>query len=499
MMKAKMKYNKEFIIGEVDKKITGSFVEHLNRCVYNGIYEPSHPMADKIGFREDVKKLMKEFGISLLRYPGGNFVSSYDWKEGIGPRDKRPVKQDLAWGVMETNEVGTDEFIQYAKELGAEVMMSVNMGTGTPKEAAELVEYCNVDKGTFYSDLRRKNGHENPYNIRLWCVGNEMDGPWQMGQMEAKEYALKYRETAKMMKSVCPDISLVACGSCSNEPAHRSFGVWDRIVLEEAYEWIDYLSLHRYYGYDIEQNLFYPRVETIKDAPWMAKDLEEMIKTALAAADYVKGIKKSDHEVMISFDELSILPHYVRGLDGYQYDTYSQYDAVLYGGLLCTLLNHSDRIKINCQALVVNENGMFTTFIGGGTLIQPIAYPFRDISACVNGKVLKQSGVWPEIDTEHYGKVPCAVSACIYHEEREEVILLVANHSLDESVELELEITGFTKIVLKEITELYEENLYSRNDEENPRKVYPITRKLEAAEKIIIRPHSWNVLKFTVE
>ena len=498
-MKVKIKYDKDFIIGKVDRKITGSFVEHLNRCVYEGIYEPTHPTADRLGFRKDVKTLIKEFGISLLRYPGGNFVSAYDWKDGIGPRDKRPVKWNLAWGTKETNQVGIDEFIQYAKELGSEIMMSVNMGTGTSKDAAELVEYCNVDGGTFYSDLRRKNGYENPYNIKIWCVGNEMDGPWQMGQMEAREYAIKYRETAKMMKSVCSDISLVACGSCSNESEHLSFGIWDRIVLEEAYEWIDYLSLHRYYGYDIEQKLLYPRIETLKDAPWMAKDLGEMIKTVLAAADYVKGIRKSDHEIMISFDELSILPHYAKCSDGYQYDVYSQYDAVLYGGLLCILLNNSDRVKINCQALLVNENGMFTTFTGGKTLIQTIAYAFRDIAACVNGNVLQQVGEWPEIETEHYGNVPCAVSSCIYLEEKKELILLVANNTLEQRLELEMTVAGFEEIVPVKWTELYTEDIYARNDAENPQRVYPIIKKLESMKNIAIRPHSWNVFQFTVK
>ena len=231
----------------------------------------------------------------------------------------------------------------------------------------------------------------------------------------------------------------------------------------------------------------------------MAKDLEEMIKTVLAAADYVKGIRKSDHEIMISFDELSILPHYAKCSDGYQYDVYSQYDAVLYGGLLCILLNNSDRVKINCQALLVNENGMFTTFTGGKTLIQTIAYPFRDIAACVNGNVLQQVGEWPEIETDHYGNVPCAVSSCIYLEEKKELILLVANNTLEQRLELEMTVAGFEEIVPVKWTELYTEDIYARNDEENPQRVYPIIKKLESMKNIAIRPHSWNVFQFTVK
>lgn len=495
-MKAKIKYNKSFVIGEADRRLAGSFAEHLNRCMYGGLYEPGHPTADEVGFRGDVKKLIRDFGISLLRYPGGNFVSAYNWKDGIGPRVGRPVMRDLAWGINETNEVGTDEFARYAKELGVELMMSVNMGTGTPKEAAELVEYCNGKDGTFYSDLRRANGSEEPYNIRLWCVGNEMDGPWQMGQMDAHDYGKKYRETAKMMRRADPDIELVACGSCSNESAHGSFGIWDRIVLEEAYEWIDYLSLHRYYGYDVVQNLLYPRIETIKDAPWMAGDLENMILTVAAAIDYVRGVRRSKHQVMISFDELSLLPHHAYHSSGVLYDVYSQYDAVLYGGLLCTLLNHADRVKINCQALVVNENGMFSVFPEGAPIVQTIAYPFRDVTACMGGMVLRQAGEWPEIGTEHYGEVPCGVAACVYREKNGELQVLIANNSLDQALEVEFEFCGFGEIRPMEHTELYTENPRECNDESNPLKVRPVKKAMESAKKVNLRPHSWNVLRF---
>ena len=496
-MKAKIRYDRHFEIGRVDRRMAGSFVEHLNRCVYGGIYEPGHPTVDSAGFRGDVKKMIRDAGVSLLRYPGGNFVSSYDWKDGIGPVSERPVKYDLAWGCAETNQVGTDEFARYAGELGAELMMGVNMGTGTPKEAAELVEYCNVDRGTFYSDLRRQNGSEQPYRVRLWCIGNEMDGSWQMGQMNARDYAVKYREAAKMMRSVDPEITLIACGSCSNEPGHRSFGVWDRTVLEENYEWIDYLSLHRYYGYDVEQDLPYLHIETLRDGPWMAKDLEEMICTVSAAIDYVKGIHHSKHQVFIAFDELSILPHRVRHSSGIVCDRFSQYDAVLYGGLLCTLLNHADRVRINCQALLVNENGMILTFPMTGAIPQTILYPFRDIAGCTGGTVLVQSGKWPEIETEHFGSVPCAAASCVYQKETGELKVLVANQSLTEELELELSFGGFREVVPLEHVELYTDEPHDRSFERT--EVQPVVRMMESADSVTLRPHSWNVLRYAVK
>ena len=497
-MKAKIRYDRYFEIGRVDRRMGGSFVEHLNRCVYGGIYEENHPLSDSEGFREDVKELVKNFKVTLLRYPGGNFVSSYHWKDGIGPRKNRPVRYDLAWGCRETNQVGTDEFARYVRELGAELMMSVNLGTGTPKEAAELVEYCNIEKNTYYSDLRRRNGSEVPYNVKLWCVGNEMDGSWQTGQMDPVAYARAYRETAKMMRRVDPKIELAACGSCSNEPLHESFGKWDRVILEEAYEWIDYLSLHRYYGFDVVQDLVYPRKETMNDGAWMVHDLDSMIVTIGSLLQYVKGLLRSDHEVYISFDELGILPKKARHSSGIVYDSFTEYDAVLFGGLLCVLLNHADLVKVCCQALLTNENGMFTVFPKGHTIVQPIAFPFKNFADCIGGTVLAQVGEWPQIETDHYGLASCASAACIYFEERKEIRILAANFSAEDSLELEISFGGFTKVSLMEWQELFTENPLEGNSEKCPQKVSPVLRKMGKEKKIVLKPHSWNVLTYSV-
>ena len=293
MQRAKVIFDKDFRIGQVDKRICGSFVEHLGRCLYGGLYEPNHAEADLNGFRQDVKDLIREAGVSTIRYPGGNFVSGYDWKDGIGPKAQRPARKDLAWNVIETNQIGTNEFADCLRGMKVEMMMAVNLGTGTPMAAGELVDYCNTAKGTYWSDLRRLHGYEKPHDIKLWCLGNEMDGEWQICMQTAAEYARKAKETAKIMKWMDPRIELVACGTCTNEIGHQTFGEWDRIVLEETYDNIDYLSLHRYFNYDPTKQLFYSMKDTPADIPHFFADLQNFLDTVISTADYVKGKKRS--------------------------------------------------------------------------------------------------------------------------------------------------------------------------------------------------------------
>ena len=234
-----------FAVGAVDDRVFGSFVEHLGRCVYTGIYEPGHPTADDNGFRGDVLALVRELGVTTVRYPGGNFVSGYDWEDGVGPRAERPVRLDLAWRSIETNQFGTDEFLRWTALAGVEPMLAVNLGTRGVDEARALVEYCNHPGGTTRSDLRAGNGHAAPYGVPLWCLGNEMDGPWQIGQKTATEYGRLAAEAGKAMKLVDPSIELVACGSSGR--AMPTFGAWEAQVLEQCYDAVDYISLHAYY------------------------------------------------------------------------------------------------------------------------------------------------------------------------------------------------------------------------------------------------------------
>ena len=231
--------------GALDRRLFGSFVEHMGRCVYTGIYEPDHPTADEHGFRADVEALVRELGVTLVRYPGGNFVSGYRWEDGVGPRERRPRRLDLAWRSIESNEVGTDECLPWAERNGLSPMMAVNLGTRGIQAAADLVEYCNLPGGTHWSDLRRGHGREAPYDVRLWCLGNEMDGPWQVGHTTATEYGRKAAAAGQAMKLVDPTIELVACGSSNH--TMPTFGYWESEVLEHAWDVVDHISMHAYY------------------------------------------------------------------------------------------------------------------------------------------------------------------------------------------------------------------------------------------------------------
>ena len=247
MKKAKIIIDKDFQVGKIDRRIYGSFIEHLGRAVYEGIYQPGSPFADEDGFRKDTLELVKELEVPVVRYPGGNFVSGYRWEDGDGPKEDRPKRIELAWHVVETNEVGLNEFSKWAEKAGSDVMMAINLGTRGIQEAMDILEYCNLDKGTHFSELRRSHGVEKPHNIKLWCLGNEMDGPWQIGHKTAEEYGRLANETAKVMKGIDPTIELVACGSSNgNMP---TFGEWEATVLDHCYDSVDYISLHTYYDF----------------------------------------------------------------------------------------------------------------------------------------------------------------------------------------------------------------------------------------------------------
>ncbi len=297
-MKARIVIDKNKTVSRIDDRLYGSFIEHLGRAVYGGIYEPSHETADDMGFRGDVMEMIKELNVPIIRYPGGNFVSGYNWEDGTGDKSKRPKKMELAWQSVETNEVGIDEFQEWAKRAHSDVMMAVNLGTRGADEARNLVEYCNCETDTYYAEMRRRNGFEKPFGIKTWCLGNEMDGDWQICHKTAYEYGRIACETAKLMKWTDPSIELVACGSAHiNMP---TFGEWERTVLRECYEHVDYISLHNYYGN--------PNNDT---AAYLASavDMDSFIKQVSAICDEVKAEKNSDKTVNLSFDEWNIWFH----------------------------------------------------------------------------------------------------------------------------------------------------------------------------------------------
>ena len=278
-------------VATIDANLFGSFLEHLGRAIYEGIYDPGSKLSDSNGFRKDVIEEVRGLGVPIIRYPGGNFVSGYNWLDGIGPKQDRPRVLDKAWNSINTNQFGTDEFMMWCKAVGTLPLMGLNLGTGTAEQAAALVEYCNVEKGTRWSDLRRKNGIAEPYKVEHWCLGNEMDGPWQIGHMTATEYGLKAADAARQMRYVDPSLKLVACGSSG--PFMPTYLEWDREVLEQCYEYVDALSLHRYVGNSQEN--------TGNDsAKYLAINLtmDRQIAETVAVCDMVRGRKRSQETVV---------------------------------------------------------------------------------------------------------------------------------------------------------------------------------------------------------
>ncbi|MDR1970415.1 MAG: alpha-N-arabinofuranosidase [Treponema sp.] len=507
MAKAKVLFDKNFIIGEIDKRLSGSFVEHLGNCLYGGIYDPSHPESDAHGFREDVKSLIKELGVTAIRYPGGNFVSGYNWKDGIGPKEERPHRREMAWKTIETNQVGINEFAAYLKGMDIELIEAVNLGTGTPMEAGELVDYCNGGGNTYWSDLRKKHGVQEPHGIELWCLGNEMDGEWQINMLTAKEYARKAKEAAKIIKWMDSKAKLIACGTCTNEVGHTSFGEWDRIVLEEAYDYIDYISLHRYFNYRPGKQLAYPMHDDISDIPFFFRDLQDYLDTIISVCDFIKGKNRKNKTIHISFDEWGVVTQdgAVPGGqdDGHGYAQFELLDAVIYGGLLCTFLNNVDRIKIACQSLLVNAGGMISAVPGRKAIRQAVFYPFRDVARLARGVSLRPVAELPEIETNHHGAQKSIAVAAAHDGKHGKLHVFIMNCDLREDCELTLTFGSFGRLKGLSHSILYNDDIHLANNFQNDSAVSPQTIGLKSPENgtitVLIQKHSWNVLSFETD
>ena len=438
-MKAKIALAGELKIGEIDRRVFGSFIEHLGRAVYGGIYEPGHPMADENGLRMDVIKMINELDVPIVRYPGGNFVSGYNWEDGVGPLEQRPPRLDLAWGVTEPNKFGTNEFMQWCQKANTAPMMAVNLGTRGPDEARALVEYCNHKSNSKYSDMRIAHGFKDPWNVKLWCLGNEMDGPWQMCAKTAEEYGRVANEAAKMMKWVDGSIETVLCGSSSRYM--NTFGEWEQKTLEIAYDNVDYVSLHQYYDNH--------RQDT---ASFLAKnlDLDDFIYSVICICDYVKAKKRTKKQINLSFDEWNVWYH-SNGAPVERWSTapnqlediYNFEDALVAACMLITLLRHADRVKIACLAQLVNVIAPIFTKTGGGAFRQTIFYPFQAMSKYARGNALKPIIECGKYDCKDFTDVPYLESVASYDEENGEVALFVVNRSMEEDVLLDVSLLGF--------------------------------------------------------
>lgn len=501
MKAAKMILDKAYTIGRIDPRLYGSFIEHLGRAVYGGIYEPDHPLADEQGFRRDVIERVRALGVPVVRYPGGNFVSGFNWEDSVGPN--RPKRLDLAWFTTETNEVGLHEFCDWCMKANTSPMYSINLGTRGPEQARDVVEYANHPGGSRFSDLRIQNGRREPMNIRLWCLGNEMDGPWQMGAKTAYEYGRIANESAKMMKWVDPSIELVACGSSSSEMP--TFGSWEYEMLSECYDNIDYVSLHRYYG------------NPTGDTPGFlarAMDTDEFIRTVVSICDAVKGKKHSRKTIHLSFDEWNVWYHssqqdkevwkrdrWGRALPLLE-DVYNFEDALLCGSILITFLRNADRVKIACLAQLVNVIAPIMTRNGGCCWAQTTYWPLLHASKYGRGTALRAIVDSPVYDCRDFEAVP-SIDATATLGDDGSVTVFCVNRDLKDDFKLEIDLRAFGKLRLEEHILLHHDDVKAVNTEENPDNVSPIAGpggEMDSGRATIRVPAlSWNVIRFTKE
>ncbi len=463
MEKTKILIHKEFQKNEIDPRIYGSFVEHMGRVVYSGIYEPSHPSADKNGFRQDVMEKVKEMGVTAVRYPGGNFVSNYNWMDGIGPKERRPRRLDLAWKSIETNEVGTDEFMKWIGALGASPIFAVNLGTKGIENALSLLEYCNRPQGTYYSDLRCQYGQKEPYGIKTWCLGNEMDGDWQIGHKTAEEYGRLAYETGKAMKVLDPQIELVVCGSSMSTNA--TFGDWEQTVLSRAYGCADYLSLHQYYGGQEKGT-----------AAFLAQslDMERYIRTVSHICDVEMVRRRSRKQLNICFDEWGVWAIADKEVQKYVEEhpwqiapaiseqIYTMEDALLFASMLMNLIRYSGRVKIACQSLLTNVSACIMTERGGDVWVQPIFYPFALMAKYGRGVVMDERSRGPVYSVQEFEQVPYVDHVAVYNQEKNEMVLFMVNRGETEA-EVEAEFQDFALSAVEESAGLWHEDKKATN------------------------------------
>jgi alpha-N-arabinofuranosidase len=400
---ARLSVDPTFRVGEIDPRLWGGLVEHVGRNVYGGIYEPAHPTADAEGFRGDVTAILRELPVPLYRYPGGCFVSGYRWEDGIGPRDERRPTLELAWRTVEPNEVGVDEFVPWSRRAGGDTFMVVNMGTRGAEAARDLVEYCNHPGGSPWSDRRIANGVRAPHRVPVWGLGNEMDSPNELGSKTADEYGRLAYETAKLMRRVDPDIEIVACGTTNARmPTYPRYAA---TVLEHAYDVVDHVAIHEYYG-NPEDDL----------PTYLARSLEmdDYIESHIAACDYVRARLGRRKRIMLSFDEWNISWYHSHEADRtippwttappFMEDIFTFEDALVLGCMGISLLRHADRVKIGAMSTIVNNVGVLMTVDGGAVWRQTTFYPYADLCRYAHGVALDVRVAAPQYETSEHGR-----------------------------------------------------------------------------------------------
>lgn len=501
MPKAKIIVDRHFEISEIDNRIYGSFAEHMGRCIYGGIYEPGSKFADENGFRKDVIELVKELGVTIVRYPGGNFLSGYDWKDGIGPKEERPARLDLAWHGLESNQFGLDEFMTWVEKTEIEPMMAVNLGTNGLKEALDLIEYTNVNAQSKWALERVKNGREKPYDVKVWCLGNEMDGPWQLGHKNAEDYATVAADVARGMHQVGENLQLVACGSSNR--SMPTFGMWEETVLEKTYDLVDHISLHTYYE-DLGDTQEFLVIST---------DLDYMINEVCNVADAVKAKLRSKKTITLSLDEWNVW-----NLSKFQAmerpkewlpaqrvieDEYTFKDAVVLGNLLISILKRSDRVKMACIAQLVNVIAPIRAESDQPAWRQTTFFPFAYTSRFGRGKTLITRIEAPSINSVRFGEVPAIDSITTYDAKSKKVAVFVVNRSLTESIDTSVLLSGFSNLRITDQVTMSGHDWMATNNSANPNNVEPskeVTARIEGNQvHLNVQPVSWQVINISVD
>jgi alpha-N-arabinofuranosidase len=433
-MEATVRLDTAYNAGTIDPRIFSGFLEHLGRSIYGGVYDPGNKLSDADGQRTDVIEAMSGLNMPYVRYPGGNFVSNYDWRDGVGP--DRKAFPDFAWRATEPNTFGTDEFMKWCRKVGTEPMMAVNLGTLGPAEAAGLVEYCNMDTATQYAQARRRNAGTDPYNVKMWCLGNEMDGFWQAGHVPADQYALKARNAARLMRGMDPSIELVAAGSSGRHMP--TYLAWDRTVLETCWDDIELISAHRYSN------------NRENDTPGFLAEgvvIDSILEEYAGLLAYVKGVKRSKHDVYVCFDEWNV---WYRERDGKNRDgkwrvgpdqleeEYNLEDALVCAQYLNSFIRRADVVKVACLAQIVNVIAAVVTR-PTGMLKQSIYYPSALYAATAKGLSLTPVVTAPRYDASDREGVAYLDAAASYDEATGDAALFLVNRSVSDSVRVRIE------------------------------------------------------------
>ncbi|TYP81952.1 alpha-N-arabinofuranosidase [Blastococcus xanthinilyticus] len=500
MLRARLTVDPARTVGPVSRRLFGAFVEHMGRGVYGGIYEPGHPTADEEGFRRDVLELVAELGVTTVRYPGGNFVSGFRWEDGVGPRESRPVRLNLAWHSTETNEVGLHEFASWLDQVGAELMLAVNLGTRGTLEALDLLEYANLPSGTTLAEQRIRNGRREPFDVRMWCLGNEMDGPWQLGQRSAEDYGKLAARTAKAMRQLDPGLELVACGSSG--AGMPTFGDWERTVLTHAYDDVDFISCHAYYEEkDGDLGSFLAS----------ATDMDRFIETVVATADHVQAVRRSGKTMQISFDEWNVW--YLSRVQGdlakrmddwpvappLSEDAYTVVDGVVVGSLLMSLLRHADRVTSASIAQLVNVIAPIGAEPDGPAWRRSTFFPFAVTSRLARGVALQVGVDGPRYDTAQYGEVPVVDAAATADAGR--VALFLVNRSPTDEVEVSVDLAALGARTVEEALTLSDPDPHAANTADRPERVGLRPDGRAAVEggalRVVLPPVSWTAVSLS--